>query len=458
LLAAVVLIYSLFYLGAGIRFDVAPLAFYWQLVDPALLRTELWRSVLHLHSQPPLFNLFLGGVLQLPAAWQATVFRLVYLGLGLALGASLLALQARLGVGRRPRLLLTALLVCSPACVLTENQLFYTYPVMAALAASGLYLHRFLDRRRLVDGLVFFSLLAAVVLIYSLFYLGWLLSVALAVGWLAHRLRRKVAAAAALPVLLCLLWYARGYALFGSLSASSWLGMSLAQTVTRLIPPAERCGLFAEDPAEAILGVPPFSPLAAYAGRVPLPPVTGVAVLDEPFKSTGAPNFHHLAYVGIGRAYARGALALIRRHPTLYLRAVAAAHLVYFRSPADSAWLGENRRRIAGFSRWFDRLVYGQWEAFQGRFGPRCVAWVPLLLFPLLLVSAGRRAFQGLRRHDDLASSLTIAFIVFTILYVTAVGNLVELGENNRFRLLVEPFLFILFGLLLPLRSSRWTT
>ena len=47
----------------GLRFDAATLD-YWQVLDPQLLRTDLLRSVLFQHGQPPLFNIFLGVVLK----------------------------------------------------------------------------------------------------------------------------------------------------------------------------------------------------------------------------------------------------------------------------------------------------------------------------------------------------------------------------------------------------------
>src|SRR4051812_43825834 len=44
-----------YFTWCGLRFDASPLDFYYQFVDPALLRTRLWESVTHLHSQPPGF-------------------------------------------------------------------------------------------------------------------------------------------------------------------------------------------------------------------------------------------------------------------------------------------------------------------------------------------------------------------------------------------------------------------
>ena len=72
----------------GLRFDAATLD-YWQVLDPQLLRTDLLRSVLFQHGQPPLFNLFLGVVLKAAGDHAAPAFDAVFLALGLALLATL---------------------------------------------------------------------------------------------------------------------------------------------------------------------------------------------------------------------------------------------------------------------------------------------------------------------------------------------------------------------------------
>jgi len=435
----------LLYRAAGVHFDTGTLGFYWQYLDPRLLATDLWRSVLHLHSQPPLFNLFLGAILHLPGRWVHLAFHAFFAGCGLALGLALLALAARLGVPRWLRLPAAALFLASPAAVLHESLLFYSYPVMTALVLAALCLHRFLASGRRADGLAGCGLLAGVVLTQSLFHLMFLAFVAAGVALASRPLRRAALAAAALPILVVVLWYARSAALFGTFSSSSWLGMSAAKVATKLMPASERSVLAAE-PAETILAVEPFSPLAAYAGVAglpPLPPPTGVPALDEAVKSTGAPNLNHLAYVDLSRRYLAATRHLVRRDPRWYLRGAGAAWLVYLRSGADSAWLGDNRRRIAGFSRWFDRLVYLQLEPFTGQLGPSHVAWSIVLLLPLALVHGARLARRGWLA-GDLAGAATVLFLIVTVLYVAVVGNSVELGENNRFRFETEPLALVL--------------
>ncbi len=452
-LAAVYAVAELLYRLSGVRFDDSTLVFYWQYLDPRLLATDLWRNLVNLHSQPPLFNLFLGAVLHLPGSLPHLAFHAAFAACGLCLGIALLAVAARLGVPRRLRLPAVALFLVSPGAVLTGHLLFYTYPVMAALAAAALFLHRFVAAGRRADGLACFGLLAAVTLVQSLFHLVlFLAAIAVGLALLVRPLRRATLAAAALPILAVTLWYGWSAARFGAFSSSSWLGMSAAKIATRLTPPDELRAVAAADPALAILAVEPFSALGDYAGLAPMPLATGIPTLDMPQKTTGARNLNHLAYVEISRRYLAATRLFVRRRPLDYLHGVVTAWLISLRSAADSAWLLGNRLHVAAFSRWFDRIVYLQMEPFSGRLGPSHIAWSLLVLLPFVLLH-GLRSARRRRRAGDLAGAATLLYLLFTIAYVFLVGNSIEIGENNRFRFETEPLAILLLLLFL---WERW--
>jgi hypothetical protein len=63
-----------------------------------------------------------------------------------------------------------------------------------------------------------------------------------------------------------------------------------------------------------------------------------------------------------------------------------------------------------------------------------------------------RRAAGGLGaggRALDRPQRVVLGFLCFNIAYVALVGNLLELGENNRFRFETDPLSLCLLGLLL---------
>src|SRR5262245_41234640 len=86
----------LLFFYSGIRFAAWTLNWMPHYIDPYLLKHDLLRSVYYLHIQPPLFNLFLGGVLKLFPNHERLAFHSIYLLLGVMLSSSLLLLMMRL--------------------------------------------------------------------------------------------------------------------------------------------------------------------------------------------------------------------------------------------------------------------------------------------------------------------------------------------------------------------------
>ncbi len=432
------------YRALGVRFDARSLDWYWQFIDPGLLATRPLESLAHLHGQPPLFNAFLAAVLQLPERLREPAFAATFAVLGLALACGLFALQRELGVPARWSALATALFVASPAAALYENLLFYTYPVLVMLVWAALLLYCFCSRGRTAALVGFCALLAGLVLTRSLFHLAYLGAVLLGLAIAAGLARRRVVRWGGIALLIAGSWYAHSWLLFGSFSASSWMGMSLSGVFLRLATPAERADLAAASPTTGILAAAPFAPLATYAPWVPLPPPTGVPVLDQVAKAHGDPNFHHLAYVAVAERYRQAALSAIRLRPRLYLRGVATGWRLFFRSSADSGWLEPNAGRVEPVERWY-RAALGQRRRMTGRAGADEFAWI----FAAVTAVAVATALRHLRRESwRQARGATIAFMLFTIGYVALAGNALELGENNRFGFLVQPFVLALLMLL----------
>ena len=82
----------------GIRMVLRPLYQGIQILDPQLLRHHLLESIFYLHSQPPLFNLFLGTVLKAFPVHFGAAFQVFYWIAGLFLVTGLYTLMRRLQV------------------------------------------------------------------------------------------------------------------------------------------------------------------------------------------------------------------------------------------------------------------------------------------------------------------------------------------------------------------------
>src|SRR5690606_22626116 len=119
------------------RFDVSPFGGFWHLIDPDLLRERLAESLFYLHSQPPLFSLWLGIYAKLfpDEAAFGRAFALSYLALAVLHALLLVGLARALGLRGWLSFLPAALFTASPSVLLYESFLFYSYPVLVLVSA-----------------------------------------------------------------------------------------------------------------------------------------------------------------------------------------------------------------------------------------------------------------------------------------------------------------------------------
>ena len=128
-------------------------------------------------------------------------------------------------------------------------------------------------------------------------------------------------------------------------------------------------------------------------------------------------------------------------HPERYFRRVTTALLLYLQPGPNSVhFLVEyDFERVHRYRAAWTRYLFwgGPIERPIRMFAPPVNLW--LVLFPLVLglgvLGATREGPGGV-----------FAYLVLTILWVTAITNLIEIGENDRMRWEIEPFLAILFG------------
>src|SRR5258708_5450767 len=115
IVAAIFIAVEAAYWQAGLQFDASWLDWAWQFLDPIILRRDLLRGLLYLHTQPPGFKLFLGAVLPVAGRHASEVFRIEYAAAGFALDLGVFVLMRRLGVGRFPTRTATTLFGMNPA-------------------------------------------------------------------------------------------------------------------------------------------------------------------------------------------------------------------------------------------------------------------------------------------------------------------------------------------------------
>jgi hypothetical protein len=348
---------------AGVRFDMSPLYSSWQYIDVELMRSALVRSLFYLHSQPPAFNLFLGTIVKVFPD-PARAFHGIYVAIGFALHVMTYLVMRRLRVPMRLALAVAVILAISPAAILYENWLFYTHPLAALLIASALCLHRYLTGGRRADGVAFFGVLMVIALTRSLFHLSWcLVTVALVLRCAPRPLRRRSLACAGIPLAIVLSLYVKNTLVFEQFTASSWLGMNVANLAIKRLDPARRESLIQAGILSPIARVPPFSPVDAYSRTSRDADATG-AVLTAATKTGGSTNYNHVRYLAVSQQYLQDALRAVRSAPDEFLRNVRLG-LQVFALPSSDHWLLDtNRDRIRSIDHLYNVGVYGTVRAF----------------------------------------------------------------------------------------------
>ena len=475
-LAAVLLGYLLsrliFIAVVGIEYDASPLGWFWQFIDPKLLLEDPWRSLYYHHAQPPLFNVYLAAVLRFSGGDPSSLLWASYLGFGLVLHGSIYAVLTALGVRLWLAVAAPIAFALSPASILYENWLFYTYPLATLLVATALSLHRLASRDfRKRDALLFFSLLATAALTRSLFHLAWILFFTGLTLYVAGERRRRLLPAALVPLVLVFSVYFKNWVEFGSFSTSSWLGMNLARLVVESVPAEEREELERQGTISAVSLVPPFSFLKKYPVALRQPELRDRSghvdhpVLISPVKSTRAVNLNHLAYIEISRLYRADALTLIRRDPVRYLNSVANGWLLFTLPPSEYSFLKRNRERLSGWDGAWNTAIYGVASAFRSdvvapdlndrEYLQYRVSyfWVGLTIVSLVL--AIYRGLKDISRGEP-GNGLCLLYLSLTFLYVSIVGNTFDYRENNRMRFMIEPIITVLIFWALDRALSLW--
>lgn len=433
----------------GLRVDADPQRatwdYFWQTLPAEQLRGNLAQALLYLHTQPPLFNLW--GALFLRTAGDGALAALAWanVALGTLVAGMHYAIGRALGLPRAFAAVAALLLALSASLLLYEF-----YPLYEVLSLFWLTLALWCFARRTLGGsegwlLCGVAALVALSLTRTSFHLLLPLAAAGLAAFAAQRRRRTLL----LGLLLCaplLLWSGKNALLFGFFGAGSWGGMNIWRVASAPYD-AEELAALAES------GV--ISRMAAEVEAFSLPatyrPYGFTAASDVP--ALQVEDFGNLAMIDVAAQFGRDARALLLHNPARALGTVAAAYARFNRPPATYDHLEANRSRLP--SAWLaadELLVARPWLA---RFGSITAFLLPLALL-LFLIWAAARVRQGEAPAGFVRSEPAALLAAGLLLYTALVSSLFELGENERFRFVVEALLLLfLAGMLANLLRLR---
>lgn len=428
-------------LALGFRFHIPYGNF--QLLAREWLENRLAESIWHLHSQPPLLNLFLGLALKLESLTglraESTLF-IAHVAVGCAAVFCLARVAFALIANRMLRRLALALILFHPTLYMVMFDYFYTFHEIVLLAVIAWCALRYLNSPSTRSYLVLCFPVVALVYTRALFHPIWAAGLLLLVAWNGARLRERrlqdtpELKIAMLALVVILFWPAKNAALFGVPSYSSWQGCNFSQDLLE----SDRLS---------------SAPIYKFPGPKHF---SSVAVLSERSKAPKAPNYHHYGIIGTCREASRDAREVIARDPAVLLRRAFNNYYWMTRFSARDPYLGgyataQLAPELARpWLRAYEVIVYQDaregWQLMHPKArnvenAERTYSGF-YFLFPLMMLASLAAIMRSWRR-DPIASRLALCLWA-SVAWVTLMILFVDGAEGNRIRFPVEPYLWLL--------------
>lgn len=447
LITTIYLLSRFVFFVSGIKFDVSSLDYFFQYLDINILQDNLINGVYYQHSQPPLFNIFLGVVLKLFPVNYEYVFAIFFYFCGLTTYFLIYKILCLVRFNSWTAFGVATIFVIFPEAILYENWLFYTWPVATLLTFAAYELLLYEKTLRLQNGVLFLIAISTVCLTRSMFHLVYLALCIMLVLWIPSANRKIIGIVSISVLLLVGSMFIKNYALFGFFGSSSWIGMNLWKITKNL----EVSKLVADS---EVTSVEPFSPISMYPGKYRKVPITYSKIpgLTAEYRQSGKVNFNHYGYIAISNEYLKESLNFILNDFTGYLKKVVLAFSVYSRP----AWyyypvLDDNREKIQGyidFISFAKPRSYIERELLRIKIGRKypypisSILVIPAAL-TFIVVFFAVDSIKFIRKSACFQQRVFFSFMVLTILYVTVLSIGFDYAENNRFRVQTDPLLYL---------------
>ena len=454
----------------GQRFNTDYLNYGWQLIPWDVLSTDPLRSVFYLHIQPPLWNLFLGTTAWLSPFSDRVTLQVLMALIGFAVAWLAAVLGQRLGLSRRVAVIVALIATLHPEVLKGAFEPTYELATAALLLAVLIAVSDLTRKENVLRSLVILaSAVTVTALTRSLYHPAWALVIVIFGLWL---MRRRInwkssVLVLSIPVIFMGSWMAKNEVMFGHTTMSSWFGMNLQRAVIPVLPKDDLDEMYAKGQISEIAMIGPFGKYELYENVFEdCVPTRSHRSLAEPMRTTDqwSPNFNYECFLPLYDQAGKDAIAVIKEHPEAWLEGrLWSLRTTIAVSPIPS----ESKSEVmTGLDRVFSiaRLdfggvlstkgwgtpIYGQLEA-HADFG--------LMLIPMYLTIGWIGLWQILQRlrRKQLSAASTIYVVgSFTVAFTVIVGAIAELGEQSRFRTMIDPIVTVMFlALVIPV-VQRW--
>ncbi len=425
----------------------------WHFIDIKLLKTNLLESVLYFHYQPPLYNLFLGFIHQQSMLSPILLLRIIFYAISFLMGLIIFKTSLKINHSTPQSIILASLFYLFPETILYENWPIYTWTSSFLLLASFYLLNLYRGSRKAKYLSLFFWAQLILILTRSafhpVFYFGWF--ILFFFGLKKERL--KVIKAFVPPTIILLLIFFKNLYIFDFFSLGSGLGFSLYKITPKYIDQKHVTDIIKLDP---VYKIGPVKSISSYGfNSKPVPEkFKNIEVLNTEYKTTlgrfteeFSVNLGHYHYLEIAKRYQQSAIEIIKKFPKDYAQRVIRAVIMFFKPTWDHGFGLENNS-IALFP--YINLVTlnnlrldlensikkirKPWP-LKNEIPLSSYLIIPFAYFVILLFMF---RFKWLRFEK-----IEYMFILYCVIYIFSVSNLIELAENDRYRVMIDPLVYL---------------
>ena len=449
------------YLTVGVtgqNFNTAYLGFGWQLIPWDILSHDPIRSIWYLHVQPPLWNLLLGGSAWVSPFSDRLTLQVILAFCGIAVAWLAAVLARRLGLSRRWSVIVALIASLHPEVFKGAFEPTYELATAALLLLTLIAVADLTRQENTRRSLIILSVaVTTTAMTRSLYHPVWVLAIVAFCLWLMRkRIHWKTSLIVlSIPLIVMGGWMLKNQALYGRATMSSWFGMNLQRAVIPVLPRADLEEMYAKGQISEIAMIGPFGNYDLYIDAMPdCSPEYGHRSVVEPMRTTDewSPNFNYQCFLPVFDQAGEDAMNVIREHPEAWLE----GRLWSLRTTIAVATIPEESKSIV--MRSLDKIfsvarldfggvlstqgwgtpIYGQLEA-ETDFG--------LLLIPMYLLIGWIGLWQIVQRLRRRALHRHAAVYLvgsFTVVFTVLVGAIAELGEQSRFRTMVDPIVTVM--------------
>lgn len=467
---AIVLVFILsrviFTLKGG-SFLATPLLFAKQYLDPLLLENDLLKSLLYLHSQPPLFNFFLGAILKVSPI-PSISYEILFKTAGVLIPLLFYGILTSLGINSLVALIATIIFMLNPTLILYENLLYYTHFVALLVLLSIFFLLYWSIKKRFVYLFLFWTSLLCLGMIRSLYHPIFFLIVAVALALYLKRtgngqhLARQFFLSSFILLIPMTSLCVKNVYLYEFFGTSSWKGMSMwikanGYAQEKLEQLYHR-GIISRQAVRAELKT--FQPIHHFfeADDLEHIPCHHPADCNE-WRSSGKPNYNHSGYVYLSKQLWKDAVSLILHNPALFAFYTAGSYNLMLWHSSDSvhALFMNNMQIVKRLEKLYRSLYFG-FLGVESKRSTQHMWWVRTIMISAIFLFFYASTLMYMFREGDyksLALSTVCLFCLLIHVYTLCTSSLIEFGENNRFRFPVDSaFLILIAGNIVNWKNS----